>query len=83
MLSAITTKGQATIPKPIREHLKLRPGDKVKFFIHPNGSVVMLPIRRLTDLEGSLKYEGPPVSIEEMDRAIAAETAERDRRSRE
>jgi len=43
MESAITVKGQATIPKPIREHLGLQPGDRVKFFVHPDGSVVLLP----------------------------------------
>ena len=32
MESAITVKGQATIPKAIREHLRLKPGDRVKFF---------------------------------------------------
>jgi AbrB family looped-hinge helix DNA binding protein len=31
MESAITSKGQATIPKAIREHLGLKPGDRVKF----------------------------------------------------
>ena len=29
---AITAKGQATIPKAIRDHLGLKPGDRVKFF---------------------------------------------------
>ena len=43
MESAITVKGQATIPKAIREHLGLKPGDRVTFFIHPDGSVVLLP----------------------------------------
>ena len=43
MESAITVKGQATIPKAIREHLALKPGDRVKFFVHPDGSVVLLP----------------------------------------
>jgi AbrB family looped-hinge helix DNA binding protein len=33
MESAITVKGQATIPKVIRDHLRLKPGDRVKFFI--------------------------------------------------
>ena len=42
---AITTKGQATIPKAIREHLGLKAGDRLKFFIHPDGSVVLLPKR--------------------------------------
>ena len=41
MESAITVKGQATIPKAIREHLRLKPGDRVKFFVHPDGSVVL------------------------------------------
>ena len=41
--SAITSKGQATIPKAIREHLRLKPGDRVKFFVHPDGSVATLP----------------------------------------
>jgi AbrB family looped-hinge helix DNA binding protein len=45
MESAITVKGQATIPKAIREHLGLRPGDRVKFFVHPDGSVVSLGTR--------------------------------------
>ena len=35
MESAITVKGQATIPKAIREHLGLKSGDLVKFFVHP------------------------------------------------
>jgi antitoxin PrlF len=45
MASAITSKGQATIPKAIREHLGLQPGDRAKFFVHPDGSVVLLPGR--------------------------------------
>ncbi|MBZ5687433.1 MAG: type II toxin-antitoxin system PrlF family antitoxin [Acidobacteriia bacterium] len=44
MESAITVKGQATIPKSIREHLGLHPGDRVKFFVHPDGSVVRLAV---------------------------------------
>ncbi|MHB8530695.1 MAG: AbrB/MazE/SpoVT family DNA-binding domain-containing protein, partial [Caulobacteraceae bacterium] len=43
MEAAITSKGQATIPKAVREHLHLRPGDRVRFFIHPDGSVALLP----------------------------------------
>jgi antitoxin PrlF len=47
MESALSTKGQATIRKAIRDHVHLGPGDRVKFFIHPDGSVVILPkIRR-------------------------------------
>src|SRR6202051_4525987 len=55
MESAITVKGQATIPKAIREHLRLRPGDRVKFFVHPDGSVVLLPKVRASALRDIIK----------------------------
>ena len=42
MESVIATKGRVTIPKAVREHLKLKPGDLIKFFLHPNGGVVLL-----------------------------------------
>jgi AbrB family looped-hinge helix DNA binding protein len=53
--SAITVKGQATIPKAIREHLGLKPGDQVKFFVHPDGSVVLLPKLPASALRGIIK----------------------------
>ena len=71
MESAITSKGQATIPKRIREHLGLRPGDRVKFFIHPDGTVVLLPRIPASTLRGLVKHRGHPVTLEEMDEAIA------------
>lgn len=55
MESKITTKGQATIPKAIREHLRLKPDDKIKFFLRPDGSVVPLPKRPTSALRGILK----------------------------
>jgi antitoxin PrlF len=72
MESAITSKGQATIPKTIREHLGLKPGDRVKFFVHPDGSVVLLPKLPARALRGILKSRrGRPVTIEEMTEAVA------------
>ena len=72
MESAITVKGQATIPKAIREHLRLKPGDRVKFFVHPDGSVVLLPKLPVTALRGMVKHRGSPVTIEEMNEAVIA-----------
>jgi AbrB family looped-hinge helix DNA binding protein len=72
--SAITTKGQATIPKAIREHLGLKSGDRVKFFIHPDGSVVLLPKRPATVLRGVVKARRR-ASIDEMNEAAAAGAA--------
>ena len=83
MESAITIKGQATIPKSIREHLGLRPGDRVKFFVHPDGSVVLLPKVPASAIRGIVKARGQrPVSLEEMTRAAADGTAGRSPRRR-
>lgn len=72
MESAITVKGQATIPKPIREHLGLQPGDRVKFFVHPDGSVVLLPKLSASAVRGMVKSRNArPVTTEQMTAAIA------------
>lgn len=72
MESAITAKGQATIPKDIRDHLHLKPGDKVKFFMHPDGTVVLLPKTPPAALRGLLKSQRTkPVTLDEMEKAIA------------
>jgi AbrB family looped-hinge helix DNA binding protein len=76
MDSAITTKGQATIPKAIREHLHLKPGDRVRFFIHPDGSVVLLPKLNVSALRGIVKAPRRKVTIEMMNEAIADAAAE-------
>ena len=71
MESAITVKGQATIPKAIREHLHLKAGDRVKFFVHPDGTVVLLPKLPVSALRGILRRPRRPVTLERMGEAIA------------
>ena len=80
MESAITVKGQATIPKEIREHLGLKPGDRLKFFLHPDGTVVLLPKLPARSLRGMVRSRRRrPVTIDQMTRA-AAEGASSDTR---
>jgi AbrB family looped-hinge helix DNA binding protein len=76
MESALSIKGQATIPKMVREHLHLKPGDRVKFFVHPDGSVVILPKLPTSTLRGmiSSRRKGP-ATLDEMREAIAAGAA--------
>jgi len=82
MESALTVKGQATIPKAIREHLGVKPGDRIKFFVHPDGSVALLRNLPAAALRGMLKSRTRrPVTIEKMNRA-AAEGAVRGNRRR-
>jgi AbrB family looped-hinge helix DNA binding protein len=83
MESAITVKGQATIPKPIREHLGLSPGDRVKFFVHPDGSVVLLPKLSASALRGMVKSrKRRPVTTEQMTVAAAQGALTRNPRRR-
>jgi antitoxin PrlF len=83
MESALSIKGQITIPKELREHLRVRPGDRVKFFVNPDGTVVLLPKIPASALKGIVRSRRrSPVSTEEMDSAIADAAAERFRRSR-
>lgn len=76
MESAITIKGQATIPKAIRDHLRLKPGDRVKFFVHPDGTVVLLPKLPASALRGMLKPRRRGVTIDDMTDAAAAGASE-------
>ena len=69
--SAITSKGQATIPKQIREHLGLRPGDRIKFFLHPDGSVVLLPKLPASSLRGLVPPRPHPPTLDEIAEAAA------------
>ena len=75
MESAIDVKGQVTIPKAIRDHFGLKPGDRVKFFLHPDGTVVLLPKRPVAILRGIVGQRDRPVTLEAMDEAIAAGAA--------
>ena len=70
--STLTSKGQITVPKPIREHLHVVEGDQVDFAIAANGDVVM---HRITGSASALAglFHRPnrkTVSLEEMDNAI-------------
>ncbi len=68
--SRITVKGQTTLPKAVRDSLAVKAGDKVRYVILDEG-VLIMPVRPTSRLFGSLKYDGPPVSLEEMEDAIA------------
>jgi len=66
MEASLNRRNQATIPKSVREYLHLKPGDRFKFFLQPDGAVVILPKIKTTKLKGSVPKLGRPVSIEEM-----------------
>ena len=70
MESVLSANGRATIPKSIRDHLGLKPGDRVRFFIARDGSVAILPVLPVTSLRGLVGQPSRPATTEEMDEAI-------------
>lgn len=70
----LTTKGQVTIPKPIRKVLRVEAGDSVEFVVDGEGHVVVRAATRdIADLKGLLRRPGQkPVSVEAMNDAIRA-----------
>lgn len=81
MEATLSSKGQATIPKAVRERLQIKPGDRFKFFFHPDGVIILprIPTRRL---KGSVPSPARPISIEDIDKAIEAGATERFRRKK-
>ena len=43
-IATITSKGQITLPKEVREHLQLAEGDRVEFVIEGQGKVQVRPL---------------------------------------
>ncbi|HVA55113.1 MAG TPA: AbrB/MazE/SpoVT family DNA-binding domain-containing protein [Gammaproteobacteria bacterium] len=71
MLSILSSKGQITLPKDLRDLLKLRSGDKVEFLLQENGRVELVPVTaNVTCLKGLLPKPRRKLSIAEMDAAI-------------
>jgi len=54
MLAKVTSKGQITIPNEIRKKLGIRKDDKIDFILE-GGRVVLVPVKTLKDLRGTVK----------------------------
>lgn len=71
--ATITSKGQVTIPKEIRDYLKLETGSRVDFVIDKDGYVKVIPLNvNVETLSGILHRKGmKAVSLEEMEISIS------------
>jgi AbrB family looped-hinge helix DNA binding protein len=68
--STLTSKGQTTVPKAIRESLRLKCGDRITFTLMPDGTVLMrVKNKSVMSLAGSLRRRGrKALSVEELSR---------------
>ena len=82
-IATVTSKGQITIPIEVREHLGLAAGSQVQFLPAADGTYeISVKTRSIREMAGMLRYDGPPVTVDEMDAAIADAAIERYQRSR-
>lgn len=57
--STLTSKGQTTIPRDIRDRLHMKPGDRMTFTLLPDGTVLLrVKNRSVMSLGGSLRRKG-------------------------
>ena len=75
--ATITSKGQVTIPKAVREALGLEPGDRIAFRLTDNAAVVEPETVDLKELFGALKSRIKGVAVGDMKAAVTARASKR------
>ena len=82
----LSSKGQIVLPKAVRESRKWPPGTEFRIEVFEDGIVLRpvkpFPAARLEDVAGSIRYEGPARTLEDMERAIGEGVKERRDRGR-
>jgi AbrB family looped-hinge helix DNA binding protein len=81
LMTVVSTKGQVILPKSIRQHRHWDPGTRLVVEETPEGVLlkaahVFAPTRP-DDVYGSLPYQGPPKTLEDMEASIVAEAKRR------
>jgi len=76
--ATLTSKGQITLPKSVREGLGVATGDRVEFVELEKGVYsVVAATRDIRELKGSIAKPARPVSVEDMKRAVRQHAARR------
>jgi AbrB family looped-hinge helix DNA binding protein len=79
MTVSVTSKGQVTIPKRVRQALGITPGSKVEFDLEGGGARLKLiksrAASRIEDGPAILNYQGPRIPIQDMHGGLAMKKA--------
>jgi len=78
-LATLTSKGQVTIPKDIRDSLRLHAGDKIEFVVTERKEALLRPItKKVDEVFGKLHKTGrKPISVGKMNDGIRKRMRER------
>ena len=69
--AVVTSKGQITIPKPVRDGLGVDTGDRVEFVELEQGVYTLVAANRdIRDLKGVIPKPAKPVSVEDMNKVV-------------
>lgn len=69
--ATVTSKGQITLPKAVRKHLKLETGQRVEFLIGDDGTVTVWPVTAdVTSLKSVLPPPKRTLTLDEIDKVI-------------
>ncbi|MGQ0566512.1 MAG: AbrB/MazE/SpoVT family DNA-binding domain-containing protein [Gemmobacter sp.] len=80
--TTLSTKGQVILPKAVRDARKWLPGTRLSVEETPEGVLLRavpmrsLPPTTIEEVLGMLRYDGPPMTIEDMEEAIGEAVAE-------
>ena len=69
--ATVTSKGQITLPKCVRDRLGVEAGDRLEFIESEQGFLVVAATRDIRTLKGIVSRPKKPVAIEDMNSAIA------------
>lgn len=71
-LATITSKGQVTIPKNVRDSLQLRSGDKIEISLNDENEAIIKPVSKKVDAVFCLLHQAgrEALSIDQMNKAI-------------
>ena len=83
MRAKVTSKGQITLPKLLRETLSVHKGDHMEYTVHPNGEAEVRKLKETHSSAGILKHlaKKTPVTVEEMNEAIAESASQHFKKS--
>jgi len=81
--ATVTSKGQITIPIEVRKKLGLKPGARIDFYeIEDCEYALRAKTGSIMEMRGCLAYDGPTITIEEMNRAVHEHAARLDRETK-
>ena len=75
----VTSKGQITLPKPLRESLAVKAGDHLEFTVHATGEAEVRKLQKPGKSAGILHHlaKDTPVTVEAMNQAVQDAVSEK------